>query len=46
VHIAKRAERESEFGDIIAVRCIDEEDEIAVACGEIKMLDLDANLLG
>src|ERR1035437_4049805 len=46
VHIAMRAERQRKFGDIIAVRCIDEEDEIAVACGEIKMLDLDAHLLG
>jgi hypothetical protein len=42
VHIARRAERQREFGDIVAVRRIDEEDKIATACSEIKLLDLNA----
>ena len=35
-----------EFSDIVTARCIDEDDEIAVARREIKMLDFDAHLFG
>src|SRR5665811_4773 len=44
-HIAQRAERQRKFGNVVAVRRIDENNEIAVAAGEIKMFDLDAHLL-
>ena len=38
--------RQREFGGVVAVRRVDEEDEIAVAGGQINLLDLDADLLG
>ena len=45
MHIASRAERQRKFGNIVAVRRIDEEDKIAATSSEIKMLELYANLL-
>ena len=35
-----------EFSDIVTARRIDEDDEIAVARREIKVLDFDAHLFG
>src|SRR5437899_12357574 len=45
-HIANCAERQREFGNVIAARRIDEQHEIAVAGREIYLLDLNAHFLG
>src|SRR5262249_38977420 len=45
-HASVRGEREREFGGIIAVGSIEDDQEIAVARGKIDVLDLHPDLLG
>src|SRR5450759_5677657 len=42
VNIASRAERKRHFGDVVAIRCLDDSHKIALARSEINMLDLNA----
>src|SRR5258705_11952239 len=44
-HVAKRAERQREFGNVVAARRIDKEYEVAVPGREVYLLDLNAQLL-
>jgi len=45
-HASMRGEREREFGGVIAVRSIQDDQEIAVARCQIDVLDLHPDLLG
>ena len=44
-HVAPRAEGEHEFSDVVPVRGIHDDDKIALAGGQINLLDLDPQFL-
>src|SRR5262245_40935832 len=44
-YIAQCAEREREFGDIVAIGCIDDDEEIVLARGQVDLLHLDSHFL-
>src|SRR5262249_4417019 len=45
-HVPLRAERECEFRRVVAVRSIDDDQEIALAGREVDLLDLNSHFLG
>src|SRR5262244_390323 len=45
-HASFRAERECEFRRVVAVRSIDDDQEIALAGREVDLLDLNSHFLG
>src|SRR5262249_7107089 len=45
-HASMRAQRQREFGDVVAVGGIEDDQEIAIARRQIDLLDLDSHFLG